>query len=489
MSMLWTNDELAQLYQIAQVYGFGGDTINFAEQILKGRSKEAIRKKLKRIETDDNRNSGVSVSFNTTGENSKEISCQSQRITTLDQLLKYCDVDREVWVVDHYIVNKWEVGAKNKQVDLVWNNGVPSGSVYSDGNLVVEPLIQIKVWLKRRTPVAVMPTIHPIECNMVLRTLKSPPKRKVTKKKVKRALLLSDMQIGYRKDIKSAKLHPFHDRICLDLAVQIAIECEPDRIDILGDYLDLSMWTDKFVRSPEFAHTTQPTICEGYWWLRLLRETFPIRELHVKNDDVENVEISLHQGNHDQRMDRLIKSHFDEAYELKAADEIDMPPALSVQKLLALHSLRIHWIDGYPNDEDWVNDRIYLCHGAVARQPGNTAKSEVLNTDCIEFSGHIHRFEVVIRRVHTRVGEKVALVCCVPCLSRIDGSVPGSKIKQSWSQGVVIVDYEVDGEGYSFTHVPFENGQAWYNGKHFVGKDRVNEIAKAFPEWNWSNIE
>ena len=56
---------------------------------------------------------------------------KSARITTLDQLLAACAVDLQRWQVERYVVNKWEVGAKT-----------------DDGDIIIEPLFQVKAWLK-----------------------------------------------------------------------------------------------------------------------------------------------------------------------------------------------------------------------------------------------------------------------------------------------------------------------------------------------------
>lgn len=60
-------------------------------------------------------------------------SAPSVRIVTLDQLLATCSVDLDVWEVERYVVNKWEVGAKGP-----------------DDLIVVEPLYQVKAWLRRK---------------------------------------------------------------------------------------------------------------------------------------------------------------------------------------------------------------------------------------------------------------------------------------------------------------------------------------------------
>lgn len=57
------------------------------------------------------------------------------RIHTLEQLIEFCKIDLEVWEVERFIANKWEVGAKG------------------DEKLVVEPLFQIKAFLRKRTEV------------------------------------------------------------------------------------------------------------------------------------------------------------------------------------------------------------------------------------------------------------------------------------------------------------------------------------------------
>lgn len=57
----------------------------------------------------------------------------ASRILTEQDLMIACGVDQEEWLVDTKVLNKWEVGAKGP-----------------DGKIVVEPLYQVKLWLKRR---------------------------------------------------------------------------------------------------------------------------------------------------------------------------------------------------------------------------------------------------------------------------------------------------------------------------------------------------
>lgn len=64
----------------------------------------------------------------------------STRITTLEQLLIASKVDLSIWEVERHIVNKWEVAMKEE--------APKTKRVHA----IVEPLIQIKAWLRRKTP-------------------------------------------------------------------------------------------------------------------------------------------------------------------------------------------------------------------------------------------------------------------------------------------------------------------------------------------------
>jgi hypothetical protein len=61
-----------------------------------------------------------------------EISIPRSRIRTLDDLIREFQIDLSVWTVEKFIANKWEIGAKD-----------------AEGNISVEPLYQVKAWLRR----------------------------------------------------------------------------------------------------------------------------------------------------------------------------------------------------------------------------------------------------------------------------------------------------------------------------------------------------
>ena len=399
------------------------------------------------------------------GENRREVSMASSRITTVEDLVQFAQVDLTTWYIERHEINKWEVGAKSVERDLTYVDGRATGTIRSDGGLRVAPLIQIKLWLRRIKPVPVFPTIQPVFCT---ENFEMP---EVVREAVQRSVILADPHIGFTRDLRTAELEPFHDRRAMDVALQVIQYVSPTRIDILGDFLDLADWSDKFTRLPEFVQLTQPAVLEGYWWLRQIRKVAP------------NAVITLYEGNHDERMRRAVLNNMRQAYELRAADEMDLPPALSVPKLLALHELGIRWIGNYPDGEDWLNGNVRLLHGNTAQVPGNTAKAVVSKADTTEIFGHIHRTEWCSRTQHLRDRIEVIEGFCPGCLCRIDGVVPGVKEKQQWGQGIAVVDYTED--RHNIAPVLISDGRALWDGMLFGGEDRTADVQQAYPDWNW----
>jgi hypothetical protein len=73
--------------------------------------------------------------FDCSGDSATINRVTETRIRTLEQLLEVCEVDGSEWEVERWVCNKWEIGAK------------------IDDALTVEPLFQVKAWLKRKVHV------------------------------------------------------------------------------------------------------------------------------------------------------------------------------------------------------------------------------------------------------------------------------------------------------------------------------------------------
>ena len=89
--------------------------------------------------------------------NTGEISTRRKNVRNLKELLDYMKVDLNVWRVDRHVINKWEVGAKNAK-----------------GDIVVEPLYQVKAWLSLNQPTILETALDRIEKRLAHKSVKIP---------------------------------------------------------------------------------------------------------------------------------------------------------------------------------------------------------------------------------------------------------------------------------------------------------------------------
>ena len=402
--------------------------------------------------------------------NHQTITVPAGRITTLEQLLKVCNVDLDVWEVERYIVNKWEVGRKGITKDLVWEHGVLDGYSEDTGKINVEPLYQIKAWLIRRIPIAIEPLVQPVTLNIRKYKISKVRKSEIG---LRSALIIPDLQCGFSRDLETNQLTNFHDRDFLSVTLALAKDTQPDDIVLLGDNMDLPDFSDKFVRSPEFYFATQPAINELSWWLAQLRLACP------------HAMIYYIEGNHEKRMRLAIVTHMAAAYHLRPANEKIKIPAMSIQRLLNLDELDIKWVGNYPDGEVWLNNGVRCVHGDKARSvPGGSSRAILDSSEESVIFGHIHKRELLSRTRHTRNGSQIITAACPGCGCRLDATVPGHSLTQNWSQGLAKVYYDDDVYN-SIDLIEVINGKLVYGGKLYESNLDMEMIRKAV---NWPGL-
>lgn len=467
MPKFWTDDRINLLIGLGNSKSASGQTWTDIGQMFDV-SESAARNKYKR---ELNRREEVEEEEGFIVEerkNSMVVTAKFAEIKTLDGMLEACEVNLNIWRVDRYMINKWPIGAKAARKDIRWDDGRMTGSLYEDG-LVIAPLFQVKVWLIRIKPEPIFPTIQPIVCPRI-----SVSRKVHTKEgKIRRSLIWCDPHFGFVRGLTGNKpLIPFHNRDVLDVVLQVAMVADVDRVDVLGDLLDCTDWTDKYLRTPEFTETTQPALLEAYWWLSQFREICE--------------EMNLLEGNHGGRIMKSIVKHLRAAYDLRAVDELDLPPAVSLPKLLALDKLGINYVGNYPCSI-WLNKNIKLLHGVITSVvPGAAARKVVEKSDTVQIFGHNHQLEWVTRMVH-RQGKQTQICGFSPgCTCWTDGRVPGSPEGPQWHNACAVVDYEVEGPFYSINPVIIEDGKAIYSGQWIYARDRVDELAECFKDWKFA---
>lgn len=340
---------------------------------------------------------------------------------TLEEILEACKVDLTTWKVDHWVANKWDQGSK-----------IGSGK---SAFVRVTPLYQIKVWLVRiRMEAIQFPEVQPVHFSL-------PEPQGMTQgghqRGLKRAVIIPDIQCGFKRNHRTGHLTPFHDRRAMNIAWAITQHVQPDRIVLLGDNLDLPEFSDKFIKSPEFYFTTQAAVAELAWWLAQMRQGSP------------DAQIDYIEGNHDFRFLKTTINHNVASYDLRAADDLEGPALLSIERLLGLQGLNIQYHGPYPTGEVWLNDNLRFHHGDKVRsKSGQTVKVVAEDLRHSEGQGHIHRIEMASKTVWGRKGPKIYVAFSPGTLASIDpGIVPAAGYRQNWQQGLAVVEYE-EGNGY-----------------------------------------
>ena len=101
-------------------------------------------------------------SFDVQGETAILNAVKPSNPRTLADLIAVCEIDTTEWKIDRWTANKWEQGAKGP-----------------DGELVSQPLYQIKVWLTRNAPV--MDARREIDALKAAAKAAMPPRPKVVR--------------------------------------------------------------------------------------------------------------------------------------------------------------------------------------------------------------------------------------------------------------------------------------------------------------------
>src|SRR3990167_1253300 len=389
-------------------------------------------------------------------QNTWSIDATDRRVKTLNDLIRVCKIDLDTWRVDRWVANKWEVGGYDRAEG-------DSGNWHRDyGKLKVHPLYQVKAWLSRINPIAIMPVLQPIQISSTV--LK--PKRQ-SNVGMKRALVIYDMQVGFRRNLQTNELIPFHDRRVLDIGLQIAQHKQVDNVIYGGDELDLSEWSTHWTAEPEFYFTTQAAIIELHWWLSQFRQAAP------------NAEMTMLDGNHNRFTDAIV-SNLKAAYQLRPADELHRDAVLTTPRMLALDALHIENVDSYKNGSSrkWLTDELSFVHSDVARAGAGATAGEMANKNySTTIYGHSHRRELASKTMLFRDKRTTITTFCPGGACHVDGRVPGSKEDNQWQQGIAVIEYTKD--RHNIIPVEIEDGVALYDGIVFTATDRDADANKA----------
>lgn len=110
------------------------------EIVFYGKSSEWLRKEVAQIRTLKPIAKDSQSGTDTTQE---IVKTTHQRVKTLDDLIRVCEIDINEWDIERWVCNKWDMGYKTEAIQE--NHKITTGAD-------VKELFQVKVWLRRNKP-------------------------------------------------------------------------------------------------------------------------------------------------------------------------------------------------------------------------------------------------------------------------------------------------------------------------------------------------
>jgi len=365
-------------------------------------------------------------------------------VPTLKRIMKWLQIDESVWFVSHWKPKLWQMGYKD-----------------SDGVAHRLPLLSVILNIER---------IERIEIDIppppVIRLANPPQAPRVIHGPydgIGKAIFASDFHIGYRRDMRSGQIHPYHDRPAIMAMLELASRRNIDTLILGGDLLDVPEFTSRFPRKPEDYFTLRPAVIEAKWLLTQMRIMLP------------DTRIVWMEGNHEVRLRTFTRDQMIAAYDL--TDYRDDDPLLSAPNLVGLSEIDVEWLPGYPDNEIWLNRGLRAIHGGVARaKAGQTASFYAKELRINTVFGHIHRREQISDAVYDRPGMRRVTEGMSPGMMGIPEMVPAAKERHDWQVGFAGIDYVVNGLGYNYSPVSVEGGSLLDSGELIIGADYTEKL-------------
>jgi hypothetical protein len=118
--------------------------------------------------------------FSADGDTAELSRLTAEPVRTLADLIRVCEIDTETWEVERWVANKWEMGSTDQ-----------------DKKAHVQPLFQIKAWLKKKTQtIAIRAEIDDLIAHAKARIPSRPASRKPTSSGYMLEVSIPDLHIG-----------------------------------------------------------------------------------------------------------------------------------------------------------------------------------------------------------------------------------------------------------------------------------------------------
>lgn len=314
-------------------------------------------------------------------------------------------------------------------------------------------------------------TDTPTDLSRVTSALLPPSDNKQKRgKEWKCAFIIPDPQIGLMEYEDGSQTH-FHDIDAITVMFQIMNHIESihgiDLVVNVGDTIDLPQF-GTYAQAAAYANTANKSFKITHDFLAMQRAVSPLAQ------------IVMLEGNHECRLQKYINRLSPSISQVRRVGD-EKYPVNSLPYLLALDTIDIEYISGYPASKFYINPNLIAVHGTKARSNGSTAY-QYINANPMQtvIFGHSHRFEMAYKTHDTQYGPVQNGAFSPGCLSRVDGAVPsvngGLNLDEkpvthweNWQQGCGVVWYKDSGE-FTIEPIHIMKGWAVYSGVEFRAK-------------------
>lgn len=363
-------------------------------------------------------------------------------VRNVEDLIRVAEVDTDRWQVDGpATINRW-----------------PTTIAGPDGEPEVVVNWQVKARFRERVNATTLDIKIP---EIMYATARSAPPTQPGP--VEQALVISDPQIGFKRTRKG-RYAPFHDRLALDVQLQLAAILQPRFIIWIGDNLDASEASLRWATGAAEMDTIHLAILELRYWMAAFRATCP------------DARIVMLEGNHGKRVrDRAVQT-------MAGLAEVTLPgedrPLLSLERMLQPEDFGCEYVSPY-GETFWAWDRVGFDHGDTVRAGGGkTVAATIAKSERSRVYGHVHRLELAHRTVEHPGGHRQIFHASVGCsCSTEPGVVPGVAHQRDWQQGSAIVSYDTERDTESIELIRIEKGRALWGGRALDARDHTEQIA------------
>lgn len=316
--------------------------------------------------------------------------------------------------------------------------------------------VRVRYDLKKKKSKAEWPVIGP-HYHVEVKTYEPLPR---VQSDFERVYIWGDTQIGWWRD--GSSLTPFHDEAAIDAGLQMLALYRPDRLVIIGDFLDFPE-LGKYRKEPAFAFTLNPAIAYATELLAKMRAIVG-----------PECEIDFIPGNHEARLTSAIVDNLAALYGIRRP--ADAFPLLSIPFLLQFEKFNIRCAEQYPAGQVWLTDDIVCTHAPDKRLRAT------------QICGHLVKQTTDSETFHYRYDAKTYKTIIVPGFGNYGGkpadkfrlnrtNIPSNVARSNAEQACATVEITRDHQHYKITPWEIVNG-------FVIFKDR--EIQGIGRPWNYT---